>query len=301
MLKTPSPSKTFNALVWTLEQHTLMKDNESLLHILINPFSPILLCDHHFGVDDVPKHTPIALRPVDEKNAHLVAHMDIVCCQTDQLQTFADRILPLLNNRIILFTHKWNLPAVARSNWTDSVRQNPIVAHWFSQNPIYESDETYSAFPYGIRETSLEAYAAALLEFSGRKDTLVQHLHLASTNKERGLLPERPKLDLNEYYRNVARAKFLLSPPGDRPDCYRHWEAVGLGTVPISSLNETHFRPLFGESMTFLPSIAAMLPLLDNSSAMALSYEEPSRHIVFSAFWASRVRQTKIRLLGADK
>ena len=294
----------FDALLWTLKERALVKDKRSLLHILVNPFSPILLCDHHFGVNDLPRSTPVTLRPLDQNSVQNVAHLDIVCCQTEQFETFAATIVPLLPNKIILFTHKWNTPMVTRSNWTDSVRENPVVAHWFSQNPIYESDATYSAFPYGIEEVMWEAYAEALLKHSGstKKSLSVQHLHLSITNAERTILPERPLLKPNDYYAEISRAQFLLSPPGDRPECYRHWEAIGLGTVPISSVNETYHRPLFGRSMKFVPTVTDMLPLLNRSSAAAagLLYAEPSRHFVFSAFWASRVRDTKLGLLAAD-
>ena len=36
-----------------------------------------------------------------------------------------------------------------------------------------------------------------------------------------------------QYCRRIAQARFILSPPGDRFECYRHWEAIGVGAVPI--------------------------------------------------------------------
>ena len=33
---------------------------------------------------------------------------------------------------------------------------------------------------------------------------------------------------MQEFYEKVAVSRFLISPHGDRPDCYRHWEAIGL-------------------------------------------------------------------------
>lgn len=128
----------------------------------------------------------------------------------------------------------------------------------------------------------------------------VQLLHLGNTNSERAILPTRPSLTPQEYYAEMSRTKFILSPPGDRPDCFRHWEALGLGAIPISSINQSHYMPLFGRSMKFVPSIADMLPLLNDSSDMDLSYQEPNRHFVFSTYWASQVRQMKMRLMAAN-
>lgn len=39
--------------------------------------------------------------------------------------------------------------------------------------------------------------------------------------------------DLLRYYAQIAAHKFVLSPPGRGVDCYRTWEALYLGAVPI--------------------------------------------------------------------
>jgi hypothetical protein len=36
-----------------------------------------------------------------------------------------------------------------------------------------------------------------------------------------------------EYLELVSRSKFVLSPPGNGPDCHRTWESIYLGAVPI--------------------------------------------------------------------
>lgn len=39
--------------------------------------------------------------------------------------------------------------------------------------------------------------------------------------------------DQDGFWSGVAKSKFVLSPPGFGEDCYRTWEAVLLGAVPI--------------------------------------------------------------------
>jgi hypothetical protein len=46
--------------------------------------------------------------------------------------------------------------------------------------------------------------------------------------KPRGSDPE-----LRAYYSSMARHRFVLSPEGFGADCYRHWECLYLGTIPI--------------------------------------------------------------------
>ena len=40
-----------------------------------------------------------------------------------------------------------------------------------------------------------------------------------------------------DYFTNIYNSKYILSPNGDRPECFRHYEALGLGTVPITELD----------------------------------------------------------------
>ena len=35
------------------------------------------------------------------------------------------------------------------------------------------------------------------------------------------------------YLEGIASHRFVISPPGHGPDCYRHWEAMYLGSIPV--------------------------------------------------------------------
>lgn len=37
----------------------------------------------------------------------------------------------------------------------------------------------------------------------------------------------------NQYQRLIRNSKFVLSPPGNGPDCHRTWESIYLGAIPI--------------------------------------------------------------------
>lgn len=53
-------------------------------------------------------------------------------------------------------------------------------------------------------------------------------------------------LGLTTYYRHVAEHRFVLSPQGAGPDCYRTWEAMYLKAIPIvqRSPEMEHFADL---------------------------------------------------------
>ena len=40
-------------------------------------------------------------------------------------------------------------------------------------------------------------------------------------------------LPVERFYQAMRAHSYVLSPPGAGPDCHRHWEAIGLGCIPI--------------------------------------------------------------------
>jgi hypothetical protein len=44
----------------------------------------------------------------------------------------------------------------------------------------------------------------------------------------------------------MHESSYVVSPNGDRPDCYRHYEAIGLGAMPITQMNPKYYRHLAG-------------------------------------------------------
>ena len=45
-----------------------------------------------------------------------------------------------------------------------------------------------------------------------------------------------------EYLELVSQSKYVLSPPGNGPDCHRTWEAIYLGAVPIVHKSSWPFK-----------------------------------------------------------
>lgn len=45
-----------------------------------------------------------------------------------------------------------------------------------------------------------------------------------------------------EYYRQLADSDYVWSPNGDRPETYRHYEALGLGAAPVTQWNRQQGR-----------------------------------------------------------
>jgi hypothetical protein len=60
-----------------------------------------------------------------------------------------------------------------------------------------------------------------------RKQALLASLRVDNTYAPTG------RIGLIENLEILSRSKFVLSPPGAGPDCFRTWEAIYLGAIPI--------------------------------------------------------------------
>ena len=288
----------------------------SLLPHIVNPFLPVLLCDWHysgepdtFGGDGT--WSTIETRPLNASNAREVQACESVCVDVTAFESFVSAVLPALEAKVLLFTHRWCLPALHKSGLTDAVRSHPSVAHWFAQNPLYTEDDRYSAFPYGIEPRMLEVFSQAFLAFHQQggtpKHQILEQLHLSASHPSRHRLIARSeaarkhaRLHGRAFYDKIAGAQFLISPHGDRPDCYRHWEAIGLGTIPVANINASLHGPLFGNDMVYVDSDHQILELLDDTSRLRGRYKAPDSQRVLAAFWSRRVVAQRRRCRESD-
>lgn len=107
------------------------------------------------------------------------------------------------------------------------------------------------------------------------------------SNPERALVPSGEKLPPSEYYRTMHESRYVLSPDGDRPECYRHYEAIGLGTVPITQLHPHLYRHLAG-SVVFNETkwnLSEMETTLSPSPKV-------NRRLLFEEYWMEYVERS---------
>jgi hypothetical protein len=71
-----------------------------------------------------------------------------------------------------------------------------------------------------------------------RKSALLASLHMREAYVPLG------RVDVFENLEILNRSKFVLSPPGAGPDCFRTWESIYLGAVPIVLRSYWPFRHL---------------------------------------------------------
>jgi hypothetical protein len=284
----------------------IRKDNDinNLFMNIINPFSTYLICDHYIGSELKELNIKVPIFKNDllaTNNTDVIKDYDILLVESIQFDIFIETFLPRIKKKIVLITGYWQWPQIYKSEKTDYVLNHPNILLWISQNPIYQDHPKYMPFPYGICHCNLIKYAEQLL-LENNKTKMIEFLPIQNgTNPCRSKLPELEKMKPEEYYKKMGEAQFLLSPIGDRDDCYRHYECIGLGTIPISNIGQGScyamspttnlvddhrssdkfgetYKPIFNENMYYC-DIDQMVTILD-TGVIDCSYSMPNRDLI---------------------
>jgi hypothetical protein len=228
---------------------------------LVTPFTPFVMADA-FLASEVDRYGLRGLNPraVDLSQSDLAAvgPNPVVFVQVDQLDVFCRDVLPKIVGPFTLITGKWHLPALQRSEWVTTILGSRHLTRWLSQNQVFE-DLPILPFPYGVNLSSAP-YVFWRMRLQrvlglGRSGVFVPHVaiheHLDGVALEARRQLEGvmgPRLKLTTYLNKILRHKFVISPPGDRLDTYRHWESVALGAIPVSTIPRTSLS-LFASGM----------------------------------------------------
>jgi hypothetical protein len=159
------------------------------------------------------------------------------------LDKFFRIIFPLLKNKYTFISHNSDLPInETHKQFLDDEK----VLKWFSQN-IEISHPKLFALPIGIGNQQYShgdlALLQSLMSKNILKDNLVYKNFNIDTNRgvryvvdaittQRGV-PMHRHASQEIYFEHIARSKFVISPPGNGPDCHRVWECLYLRTIPV--------------------------------------------------------------------
>ena len=279
----------------------LSEGGDAMLNIL-TPLTPYILCDYYM-VDEIFSEPPeensnLSLRNLQrivlhQGNAQNIKDYDKIFIQTDKLEYFVNNIMPHISSKFVLFTGKNNLPQVHHSYITDNLLKDERLVLWFSQNPIYIKSDKYIPFGYGVNiwNNAVYDYAKALLDqYTERKHILGFFNLNIGTNPCRKNLTGGLKFNtVYEYFLNISNYSFMISPIGDRDECHRHWECIGMGTVPISNVGEL-YKQIFGKNMIYVKDEHDFRRLIDtNGAELEGTYEGPNRNLITVEYWRNYV------------
>jgi len=225
---------------------------------LITPFSGFILSSYYMSEEIDRLGLTWLNRKAERIKAKGLLTLEkgqIIYCQVDQLDDFLQHFIPRITSPYILITGKDNLPGLIETVTVNSILKDSNLVAWFSQNQIYDH-LPIRPFPFGVRlENAPSVLALMNSGFQNKSDEIytpfaTKHIHLFGSALEDREFIEKymdSKKPLDDYLKKVQHYRFIVSPAGDRPDTYRHWESIALGSIPISKLPK-NFKNLFREA-----------------------------------------------------
>lgn len=208
----------------------------------------------------------------------------VVYVYPKMLNRFFASYHPQIPARYILFTHGGDAPSPREFA---HYLNDPKIIAWFGRNPTIQGHEKFIPVPIGValRLNNDEKYLAGLnrvLSLPLEKEFLLylnitirnfpserRKVHNLFYNKEYafscGIKP------LDGYLADLKKSKFVLSPRGRGLDCYRTWETILMGSIPI--VKSSDLDPLY----TDLPVLIVNDWEEINESFLAAKYEEMSK------------------------
>jgi hypothetical protein len=234
------------------------------------------------------------------------------------LWDFSQNILPKLNVSITLITGQFHKTKsdMMTAQFVGTLLDHPLITKWFCQSidayvPFVVSNHSKLApWPFGVQHVPYTPYQPNPLPFF--KQAFFQHMHTPKTkgimigyvsnetNPERAkIAPSGPKLNLTDYYDELAQHQFIISPNGDRPECYRHYEAIGLGAIPLTQLDPALYSHLQDGPVVY--NMTNYWNLTLESPPLAYMVHSPmttNRRMVTEEYWmeyADRVMRMPLR------
>lgn len=231
------------------------------------------------------------------------------------LPSFVSRTFPHLQAPIVLLTGSYENSKRFRvpESIVRVLLESPMIAHWFCTNV----DETL-----GVSTMHPKLHSMALgIEPFGKspkrdpnpvvilRDVLLRHAYELPnktigvfeaytspyTNPSRKNMPRGVKLPLPDYLEQLARSKFVISPNGHKPDCFRHYEALAFGCIPITELNPAYYGHLKAGPVVFNNKDWWNLTEEKMLRKMNLTaFPSVNRNLIFEEYWMEEME----RLVG---
>ena len=237
---------------------------------VVTPYTGFILSTHFLSrdiLDQNLRYLNRKSRDLSELNVFDEISKVIIWCQTNQIDEFTNSYLDLIKTPFILITGRDHWSKLELNASMKTILSNRYLIVWFAQNQIMD-DLPIRHFPYGVnlnnswkiylegkkrtfRKSIEEVHIPFCTIHKSNDEVWRPEIHAAMLARE-SIKPKMGKLKkYKDYITDLRKFAFVLSPMGDRPDTYRHWEILYLGGVPVTNLPKS-FSSLFGENMIFL-------------------------------------------------
>ena len=178
--------------------------------------------------------------------------INFLFCNTDYIMDLFESIIDY-NCKIVLVTHNSDV-GIDKGLFEKKPRS---VTKWFSQNVKYVHNDLI-AIPIGISNDTYEKNKKHLkMRYEQDNKCVYMCFNIDTNSKHRQYVRDvltnydvviddtNSNLSFEMYCNNLSRCKYNISPDGNGIDCYRTWESIYMGVIPI--IVNKHLEYHFGD------------------------------------------------------
>lgn len=173
------------------------------------------------------------------------------------LKTFFLKTHKKIKNRYILITHGADRSVPGQFK---SCLEDPKIIAWLGRNPSIKFHKKFHPIPIGINARQIHAAKGVMPMYQRinqlecpKEHLLYMNMNIGTNEEQRGsvykLFSSKPycyccsRKPMEEYLMDMKKSHFVLSPTGRGLDCFRTWEAILVGSIPV--VTPSYLDPLF--------------------------------------------------------
>ncbi len=232
----------------------------------------------------------------------------------NHLDFFFKKVHPVIKARYILITHNSRHSAPgAYAHFLD----DPKIIAWFAKNTDIVSHPKLISIPLGIANSywphgNVQVFndIRSLLP-SITKDKLIYVNFNVATNfdgnerleayayfKDQPFCTYSAQKPFEEYIRELAEHRFVISPEGAGIDCHRTWEALLVGTIPIVK-HSTIDHVFDGLPVVLINHWSEVTPEFLEAKYAELSTKQFNTKKLWADYWFTLIRHYQGRAAGS--
>ncbi|KKQ48839.1 MAG: hypothetical protein US69_C0013G0016 [candidate division TM6 bacterium GW2011_GWF2_38_10] len=233
----------------------------------------------------------------------------IIFIDASFLEFFFSAVFKTLRHPVILITQNSDLPAPGKfAHYLD----HPNIIHWFGQNcDIKPLHPKFTPIPIGLGnpqwkngKTKIhDAFLKELAENSDwpRKNLIYINVRgrvdvVAQVEKNNFSFTAGPK-PFKDYFKEMATYRYVLSPFGAGLDCFRTWEALLVGCVPV--VKTSGLDPLYqGLPVVILDDWSECTEEIVTKKYEQLKNRPVLKEKLFMDYWARLIIDMKKKFLA---
>ena len=268
------------------------------------------LCDHVFDPRKVwpttTKPTGASFNPADVQPGALIfvrdasyyfKHMHskikvpyFILTHGEYLDTFQESYFKYLKDEKILGWFTIHPPKVAHE------RVFPIALGIVQYEDLYEKrNEVHKQFLKYRRTKKEKLLYMNFTDWRNPQRKKIRDFFLATDFCDNG----RP-CRFNQYIKETAQHKFVISPPGLGPDCYRVYESLLVGTIPI--VQHSYLDYMYeGLPVLFIDDWAEVTEEFLHEKYEEITSQKYDSKRLYMEYWVEYIQSTRQRLFSQYK